>query len=144
MSKRSIYNATYGKIYEMSGLDRSDINIQKMTDAAQDVFDREEEPGEYVDGFNEEDLELSADAQEIAQMAAEQHSNGNIDELGYVLGHDAYFKDGKESASTGEVLITDIKSALENNEINKTDLFRRYENGESIVTDIDFMKKLKV
>jgi hypothetical protein len=122
---KSIYKATYGRIDEMLGIDSK------------------EETNEYVDDLSQEDLELSADAQDIAQMAAEQYSNGNIDHLAYDLGHDPYFKDGKEVASTGEVLITNIKNSLENNEINKVDLFRKYENGESIVDNIDFMNNLK-
>lgn len=143
MSKKlSIYNATYSRIDEMLGMDRSDSASQKNMDAAQDNYDRQEETDEYVDDFDENDMEMMSDAQDIAGMAASQHSEGNIDQLAYALGYNSYHKNGQQTASEGEVLIDDIKEALANGEISYTELFRKHESGESIVKDIDFMKNL--
>ena len=142
MNKLSIYNATYGRLDEISGMDRSDAISQQRMNDAQDRYDREEEPGDYVDGFDASDMELSADAQDIASMAAEQHSGGNIDQLAYELGHNSSYDGDNKKTSEGEILIDDIKLALANREINHTELFRKYERGESIVSDIDFMNNL--
>ena len=127
MNKISIYNATYGRLDEMSGMDRAVS---------------EEESGNYVDGFDESDMELASDAQDIASMAAQQHSGGNIDQLAYELGHDASYDSDNKKTSEGEILINAIKMALSNGEIDYEEIFRKYESGESIVPNIDFMNNL--
>ena len=142
MSKKSIYSATYGKLDELFGMNRSDSAGQRRMDAAQDQYDSQEEPGDYVDSFSEDDMEIMSDAQDIASMAAQQHSGGNIDQLAYELGHNASYDSNNQKTSEGEILINDIKQALVNREISYTDLFRKYQNGESIVADIDFMDNL--
>ena len=128
MNKLSIYNATYGRLDEMSGVDR---------------IVSEQESGDYVDGFDESDMKLAADAQDIASMAAQQHSGGNIDQLAYELGYDASYDSDNNKISEGEILINAIKMALSNGEADYTEIFREYESGESIVPDIDFMNNLR-
>ena len=88
------------------------------------------------------DIETMSDAQDIASMAAQQHSGGNIDILANDLGHEAHYREGQQTSSAGEVLIADIKQALDINQISYTEIFRKFQRGEMIVSDIDFMNNL--
>jgi hypothetical protein len=132
----SIYKATYGILKEAIEIDK--INMGTV----QDAFNIDSQDADYVGEFDEDDMEASASAQDIAGMAAEQHSGENIDELAYGLGYNKIFKDGQQTSSEGEVLIDAIKTALENNQISFTNISDKYKRGESIIQDIDFMNYL--